>query len=137
MDTHLLYQSNRLLPIGFGSNPSPPFSLIQHKTETNDISFKLHASRALRPSKGAMRLIHTTALDIHEFLNEAQIPPFAILSHTWEEDECTLKEMQDPVASLVSRRKGYRKIQLCCKQALKDGLEWVWIDTYAPLRSNS
>jgi hypothetical protein len=79
-----------------------------------------------------MRLIHATTLKIHEFLNEAQIPPFAILSHTWEEEECTLQQMQDPVASLVSQRRGYKKIQLCCKQALKDGYVWAWIDTYEP-----
>jgi hypothetical protein len=82
-----------------------------------------------------MRLINATTFDIHEFLNEAQIPPFAILSHTWEDDECTLQQMQDPMASLVSRQKGYKKIELCCKQALEDGLEWAWIDTYgAPFR---
>jgi hypothetical protein len=78
-----------------------------------------------------MRLIHAKTLEILEFLNEAQVPPFAILSHTWEEEECTLQQMQDPVNSLVSQRKGYLKIKLCCKQALKDGLEWAWIDTYA------
>jgi hypothetical protein len=83
-----------------------------------------------------MRLIHATTLEIYEFLNEAQIPPFAILSHTWGEEECTLQQMQDPIASLVSRRKGYKKIQLCCEQALKDGLGWAWIDTYAPLWPN-
>jgi hypothetical protein len=82
-----------------------------------------------------MRLIHATTLEIHEFLNESQIPPFAILSHTWEEDECTLQQMEDPVASVVSHRKGFKKIQLCCKQALKDALEWAWIDTYAHLKS--
>jgi hypothetical protein len=82
-----------------------------------------------------MRLIHATTLEIHEFLNESQIPPFAILSHTWEEDECTLQQMEDAVASVVSHRKGFKKIQLCCKQALKDALEWAWIDTYAHLES--
>jgi hypothetical protein len=80
-----------------------------------------------------MRLIHAKTLKIHEFLNEAQLPPFAILSHTWEEEGCTLQQMQHPAATLVSRQKGHKKIQLCCKQALEDGLEWAWIDTYAHL----
>jgi hypothetical protein len=77
-----------------------------------------------------MRLINATTLMIEEFLNETQIPPFAILSHTWGEEECTFQQMQDPLGSQVSRRKGYLKIQLCCKQALTDGFQWVWIDTY-------
>lgn len=52
-----------------------------------------------------------------------------ILSHTWEDEECTLQQMQASSEASVLGRKGYKKIQSCCKQALKDGFEWAWIDT--------
>ncbi|KAH7066333.1 heterokaryon incompatibility protein-domain-containing protein [Paraphoma chrysanthemicola] len=76
-----------------------------------------------------MRLLETTTLSVHEFLNEAQIPPYAILSHTWEEEECTLQQMQTLGQLELSKRKGYKKIQLCCNQALHDGFDWAWVDT--------
>ena len=76
-----------------------------------------------------MRLIDVNTLKIHEFLSEDRIPAYAILSHTWEEEECTLQHLEASDSMMVSRRKGYEKIQLCCKQALKDGLQWAWVDT--------
>ncbi len=33
-----------------------------------------------------MRLIHTSKLELHEFFGDA-IPPYAILSHYWEDEE--------------------------------------------------
>lgn len=79
-----------------------------------------------------MRLINATTLEIREFLNEANVPPFVILSHTWEAEECTFQQMQQPRVSNVAKRKGFKKIELCCKQALKDGYRWAWVDTYVP-----
>jgi hypothetical protein len=76
-----------------------------------------------------MRLIHTTSLEIREFLREDAIPRFVILSHTWEDEECTLQQMQDLNNPLLLVRKGYKKIQQCCTEALKDGYNWAWIDT--------
>lgn len=79
--------------------------------------------------KYTMRLINARTLEIVEFLSEGQGPPFVILSHTWEDEECTLQQMQASDDISVVRRKGYKKIQSCCEQALKDGFEWAWIDT--------
>ena len=73
-----------------------------------------------------MRLINAESLRIHEFVGEDDVPPFAILSHTWGEEECTLQDMKE---ASVQTRIGYKKIELCCQQALKDGLKWAWIDT--------
>lgn len=78
-----------------------------------------------------MRLLNAKTLAIREFIGEEEspkFPRFAILSHTWGEEECTLQHMQHPAE--VARRKGYQKIQYCCEQALQDGLEWAWVDTY-------
>jgi hypothetical protein len=73
-----------------------------------------------------MRLIKADDLKIHEFVDIQVAPPFAILSHTWGNEECSLQAMEN---LNVTARAGYTKIKYCCQQALKDGLEWVWIDT--------
>ncbi|KAF2117895.1 heterokaryon incompatibility protein-domain-containing protein [Lophiotrema nucula] len=73
-----------------------------------------------------MRLLNATTRSVHDFQSSDDIPDFAILSHTWGEEECTLQMMDDPK---VVRRKGYEKIKLSCSQALRDGLQWVWVDT--------
>jgi hypothetical protein len=56
------------------------------------------------------------------------IPPYAILSYTWDGDEVTLQDLQAP--DIAARKsKGYEKIQKCCTQTVRDGIEWVWIDS--------
>ncbi|KAJ3949037.1 uncharacterized protein N0V96_000147 [Colletotrichum fioriniae] len=62
---------------------------------------------------------------LHEFFGYS-IPIYAILSHTWEEDEVTL---QDVANSSYALKKGFAKVRACCAQALRDGFTWVWIDT--------
>jgi len=74
-----------------------------------------------------MRLLNTSSYEVREFLY--QIPPaYAILSHTWEQDEVLLQDMVKG-RDHASKRKGFAKIEGCCRQALEDGYSWVWIDT--------
>jgi len=73
----------------------------------------------------AMRLIHTTTLEITLFL-QRELPEYVILSHTWGEEEVTLQDMQSGTAS---EKKGYAKIVGCCKKAAEDGYLFCWIDT--------
>ncbi|EHK98765.1 putative Vegetative incompatibility protein HET-E-1 [Glarea lozoyensis 74030] len=56
------------------------------------------------------------------------IPPYAILSHTWGDDdqEITYKEVMDGSGK---SKAGYRKIQFCGEQARRDSLEYIWVDT--------
>ncbi len=56
------------------------------------------------------------------------IPPYAILSHTWglDNDEVTFKDLQDGSGK---SKVGYAKIQFCGKQARRDGLQHFWVDT--------
>ncbi|KAI6152847.1 HET-domain-containing protein [Pisolithus thermaeus] len=61
---------------------------------------------------------------------------YAILSHRWEDDSevayeemIGLMKMDEPKKNEVWNRSGYQKIIQCCKQAMKDGHEWLWIDT--------
>jgi hypothetical protein len=73
-----------------------------------------------------MRLLNTETLEVVEFMGDSDIPPYAILSHTWGEQECSIQDMEDPN---VSRRRGYKKIRYCCRQAKEDSYKWAWVDT--------
>lgn len=71
-----------------------------------------------------MWLLEANTKTLTPFLGIA--PPYAILSHTWQEEEVTF---QDVIAGQGTRKKGWKKIELCCRQAVEDGLAFVWIDT--------
>ncbi|KAE9368926.1 HET-domain-containing protein, partial [Stipitochalara longipes BDJ] len=71
-----------------------------------------------------MWLLNTTSLEVSEFF-DANTPNYAILSHTWGEEE------------QISHRAGYKKIQDCCAKALEAGFQYVWIDTCCIDKTNS
>lgn len=58
---------------------------------------------------------------------DASIPLYAILSHTWESEEVLFKDMGS--LKHAKTKSGFRKIEHVCAQALKDYLEYVWVDT--------
>ena len=62
------------------------------------------------------------------------IPKYAILSHTWEEEEVSFKDMSDPSRN---NKKGYRKIEMTCQVASQAGLSYAWIDTCCIDKSSS
>jgi serine/threonine protein kinase len=64
------------------------------------------------------------------------IPPYAILSHTWGEDDEEVT-FQDLTQGVGKNKAGYGKIRFCGKQAAKDGLQYIWIDTCCIDKSNS
>jgi hypothetical protein len=72
-----------------------------------------------------MRLLNSTTLELEEFFDDRD-PKYEILSHRWGDDEVSLQDMQNGMAT---RKKGYAKIKLCCDQALKDGLQYAWVDS--------
>jgi hypothetical protein len=77
-----------------------------------------------------MRLISTHDLELHDFLDDENAPPYAILSHTWEKEEVTFQDMRDRhVRPEVQSMVGYEKIRQCCRQAQRDGYAWTWVDT--------
>ncbi|KAK3375735.1 HET-R [Lasiosphaeria ovina] len=60
----------------------------------------------------------------------SEIPPYAILSHTWGDEEVLFKDLEDgPKDGTARKKKGYAKIQFCGDQAWRDGLRYFWIDT--------
>ncbi|KJK60961.1 ANK ankyrin repeat protein [Aspergillus parasiticus SU-1] len=79
-----------------------------------------------------MRLLHTEEshtgnFEIIEFTDD-RIPPYAILSHTWEGGEVTFQDMQADQLH-TRQKKGYSKIQRCCHLAKSEGFDYVWIDS--------
>ena len=56
------------------------------------------------------------------------IPPYAILSHTWgaDKDEVTFGDWTNERGK---SKPGYTKIEFCGKEAQKDRLEHIWVDT--------
>lgn len=82
-----------------------------------------------------MRLLNVNAqkLELVEFFGD-QIPPYAILSHTWGEEEVTFQDLQ---SGQYEHKLGYRKIRLTCRQARLDGLIWCWVDTCCIDKSSS
>lgn len=76
-----------------------------------------------------MRLLNTGTGEIREFISDEDVPPYAILSHTWGDEEVSLAQWETLPWPEVSAKIGYAKIRGCCRQAVEDGLEWVWIDT--------
>ena len=84
-----------------------------------------------------MRLINTETLTLEEFIRE-EIPPYAILSHTWDDDEVSFDEFKrDPASAQVRGRKGYDKIQKTCQLAVKSDLRYAWVDTCCINKSSS
>lgn len=77
-----------------------------------------------------MRLLRTDLFDTDKFeikeFNDSQIPPYAILSHRWGEEEVTLQDI-DRID--IKEKQGYKKIKGCCKIAKESGFGYVWIDT--------
>ena len=68
--------------------------------------------------------------DIELTLHEGNLPPYAILSHRWGKpsDEVTFQDLRGDAAA-PRQKKGYRKVEACCAEALNNGLFYAWIDT--------
>lgn len=80
-----------------------------------------------------MRLLNSKTLELVEFM-ENEVPPYAILSHTWEKGEVSFQDMHGGAAKA---RKGYEKLQRCCQIATSSGFEYAWVDTCCIDKSSS
>jgi hypothetical protein len=80
-----------------------------------------------------MRLINVHTHTLESF-NPGEIPEYAILSHTWGEDEVLYQDLEKP----ASREKSsWKKIEFCCKEAISRNINYVWIDTCSIDKSSS
>ncbi|KAI1113282.1 HET-domain-containing protein [Nemania sp. NC0429] len=88
-----------------------------------------------------MRLINTQTQELTEFFHN--VPPYAILSHTWEKEEVTFQEYvlaTGPEArrhTHIRRKAGFSKIIGACQRARHDGLKYLWCDTNCIDKSSS
>jgi hypothetical protein len=57
-----------------------------------------------------------------------EIPPYAILSHTWAADEQEV-DYRDMFNGSGTHKTGYDKLMFCAQQAELDGLQHTWVDT--------
>jgi hypothetical protein len=85
-----------------------------------------------------MRLLKLEANGEFSLTNDITNPttPYAILSHTWGEDnkEVTFADLKD---SSGKTKDGYKKLRFCGQQAACDGLQYFWVDTCCIDKSNS
>ena len=102
-----------------------------------------------------MRLLSTSTFELQNFIDEQNLPRYAILSHTWEDEEITLQELQhkeaanllnstkkqvvngQPLHCSQNIKKGFLKILGCALQAEKDNVGYIWCDTCCIDKTNS
>ena len=82
-----------------------------------------------------MRLLNTSTRHIKEFQSD-DIPPYAILSHTWGSEEVSFQEMAG-LSSGHLWKAGFDKIAKTCEVDVGEKYEWVWIDTCCIDKSSS
>ncbi|KAK3687715.1 heterokaryon incompatibility protein-domain-containing protein, partial [Podospora appendiculata] len=82
-----------------------------------------------------MRLVNVDTLEL-EFFEGGPKAAFAILSHTWGEEEVSFQDMTTPGAAAATK-KGFAKIVGCCAKARSEGYRHVWIDTCCIDKSSS
>jgi hypothetical protein len=73
-----------------------------------------------------MRLLNTATFELKDFLSD--LPPYAILSHTWGEDELVYEKF-DTWDKASQGTPSTRKVFGFCSLAYRDGFEWCWLDT--------
>ncbi|KAF4339544.1 ankyrin repeat-containing protein [Fusarium beomiforme] len=72
-----------------------------------------------------MRLVNSNNIQL-EFVNDDNAPDYAILSHTWEQEEVLFHDMGLESGKL---KKGYPKLESCCRVARENGFAYIWDDT--------
>lgn len=85
-----------------------------------------------------MRLLKTdthNGLTLQHFHDPDSRPRYAILSHTWGDDELLYDDVINK--KYQTNWKGYRKVIGCCALARQQQLRYVWIDTCCIDKSSS
>ncbi|KAF2500403.1 HET-domain-containing protein, partial [Lophium mytilinum] len=82
-----------------------------------------------------MRLLNVDTLELKTFYNRKKRPPYAILSHTWDDNEISFEDMKS--LHTVRGLAGFSKVEGCCRIARERGHQWVWIVTLCIDKSSS
>ncbi|KAK1752641.1 heterokaryon incompatibility protein-domain-containing protein [Echria macrotheca] len=82
-----------------------------------------------------MWLIDTETLALQHFVFE-KAPRYAILSHTWGDQEVSLAEFQH-LDDATKAKAGFSKIEKTCWLAKQEGIRYAWVDTCCIDKSSS
>jgi hypothetical protein len=109
---------------------------LRRQTVLHPLAFLTHPDRP-NDDLPDMRLLQFTSrgeFGLVEFADD-QLPPYAILSHTWRDDgnEITFNDLQ---TGRAMTKDAYKKLKFCGDQAVLDGLSYFWIDTCCIQKSN-
>lgn len=80
-----------------------------------------------------MWLINVRTRLLEEYVG-SNVPSYAILSHTWDEDEVSFQQYN---SGDFKGRRGYNKIHMTCVTAEEEGLSYAWVDTCCINKSSS
>lgn len=86
-----------------------------------------------------MRLIKASSIDqptglqLVDFTPES-VPPYAILSHTWGDNEVVYADI---VSGAHEDKPAFQKVRYSCIQTVADGFQWLWIDSCCIDKSSS
>ncbi|KAF2652884.1 HET-domain-containing protein, partial [Lophiostoma macrostomum CBS 122681] len=83
-----------------------------------------------------MYLLSTHTLQLREFFGKA-VPPYAILSHTWTDDELRFSDIHPSTSRAARSKSGYEKVFKACAFAKKEGFEHIWVDSCCIDKSSS
>ncbi|KAF4958745.1 hypothetical protein FSARC_10936 [Fusarium sarcochroum] len=93
----------------------PQFSILTWPTSTR-VEFQ---------ESSTMRLVNTKDIKV-EFVDDDKVPKYAILSHTWEQEEVLFHDIG---LDSAKEKKGYAKLESCCGVARANGFDYIWDDT--------
>lgn len=80
-----------------------------------------------------MRLLNVKTRHLEQFHGD-MIPQYAILSHTWGQEEVTFQDMN---REDHKQKQGYKKIEGCCQAAAEQFIFYVWVDSCCIDKSSS
>lgn len=72
-----------------------------------------------------MRLINARTLRLEDFTHK-KVPPYVVLSHTWDDEEVSFQDMRDAVPNEEHK---WAKITQTCRLTRKNNLRYAWVDT--------
>jgi hypothetical protein len=70
-----------------------------------------------------MRLLNVDTLELKTFYCRQKRPAYAIISHTWGDDEVGFEDIKNP--NKVRHHPGFSKVESCCRIACGRRIEWV------------
>ncbi|KXH31651.1 HET domain-containing protein [Colletotrichum nymphaeae SA-01] len=84
-----------------------------------------------------MWLLNTKTLALESFTDPSEVG-YAILSHTWDNDEVSFQEMSSTaIATTTKSKAGFGKVAKTCEIAQEKGLGYAWVDTCCIDKSSS